>query len=351
MDSDAQKTQAIRAEIISIGRSIKERYPFLRHRNVIGISFFLSSIVMILGMMILYVNGYVSALAAVLWIAFWTSILHELEHDLIHYMYFKKNLFLHNIMLLGVWLFRPLTINPWYRRLLHFHHHKYSGTQSDIEERGVTNGMKWGVFRLLVMPDLLLANTANISAMRKAIRQSYKDGRLSKSELINLRKALVFGFLPFGIPLYMMWYSFILLQVFSYIITNYMELLSVSTIWIENYLALIHPIIVLIILPNLLRQYCLHFITSNMHYYGDVEGGNIYQQTQVLNAWWTWPFQLFCFNFGSTHSIHHFVVDEPFYFRQLTAPAAHLVFRKYAVRFNDLGTFARANRYSEDALV
>lgn len=140
MDSDAQKTQAIRAEIISIGRSIKERYPFLRHRNVIGISFFLSSIVMILGMMILYVNGYVSALAAVLWIAFWTSILHELEHDLIHYMYFKKNLFLHNIMLLGVWLFRPLTINPWYRRLLHFHHHKYSGTQSDIEERGVTNG-------------------------------------------------------------------------------------------------------------------------------------------------------------------------------------------------------------------
>ncbi len=351
MDSDAQKTQAIRAEIISIGRSIKERYPFLRHRNVIGISFFLSSIVMILGMMILYVNGYVSALAAVLWIAFWTSILHELEHDLIHYMYFKKNLFLHNIMLLGVWLFRPLTINPWYRRLLHFHHHKYSGTQSDIEERGVTNGMKWGGFRLLVMPDLLLANTANISAMRKAIRQSYKDGRLSKSELINLRKALFFGFLPFGIPLYMMWYSFILLQVFSYIITNYMELSSVSTIWIENYLALIHPIIVLIILPNLLRQYCLHFITINMHYYGDVESGNIYQQTQVLNAWWTWPFQLFCFNFGSTHSIHHFVVDEPFYFRQLTASAAHLVFRKYAVRFNDLGTFARANRYSEDALV
>ena len=68
-------------------------------------------------------------------------------------------------------------------------------------------------------------------------------------------------------------------------------------------------------------------------------------QTQVLNAKRFLPFQLFCFNFGSTHGIHHFVVGEPFYIRQLTAADAHKVMRENGVLFNDLGTFARANRY------
>ena len=60
--------------------------------------------------------------------------------------------------------------------------------------------------------------------------------------------------------------------------------------------------------PNVLRVFCLHFVSSNMHYYGDVEPGNVIQQTQVLNPWWLWPLQAFCFNFGSSHAIHHFVV-------------------------------------------
>jgi hypothetical protein len=106
---------------------------------------------------------------------------------------------------------------------------------------------------------------------------------------------------------------------------------------------------VLIVAPNVLRTFCLHTISSNMHYYGDIEDGNIVQQTQVLNPWWLWPLQLFCFNFGSTHAIHHFVVKEPFYVRQLTARQAHAVMREAGVRFNDLGTFRRANRWQEAA--
>src|SRR3546814_11953927 len=70
--------------------------------------------------------------------------------------------------------------------------------------------------------------------------------------------------------------------------------------------------------PNVLRVFCLHFVSSNMHYYGDVESGNIVQQCQVLNPWWLWPAQLFCFNFGATHAIHHFVVSQPFYVSKLT---------------------------------
>src|SRR3546814_13463832 len=86
------------------------------------------------------------------------------------------------------------------------------------------------------------------------------------------------------------------------------------------------------------------FVSSNMHYYGDVESGNIVQQCQVLNPWWLWPAQLFCFNFGATHAIHHFVVSQPFYVRQLTARAAHQVMRDNGVRFNDVGALRRANR-------
>jgi hypothetical protein len=96
--------------------------------------------------------------------------------------------------------------------------------------------------------------------------------------------------------------------------------------------------------PNVLRVACLHFISSNMQYYGDVEQGNVVEQTQVLNRWWLAPLQLFCCNFGSTHGIHHFVPGDPFYLRQMTARVAHRAMRDSGVRFNDLGTFRRANR-------
>ena len=73
---------------------------------------------------------------------------------------------------------------------------------------------------------------------------------------------------------------------------------------------------------------------------------NALQQTQVMNHWWLWPFQLFCFNFGSTHCIHHFVVKDPFYLRQMTAPYAHKVLAEAGIRFNDFGTYKRSNRYT-----
>ncbi|MOA18509.1 hypothetical protein D3C78_1388310 [compost metagenome] len=39
------------------------------------------------------------------------------------------------------------------------------------------------------------------------------------------------------------------------------------------------------------------------------------------------------------------MVKEPFYIRQMTASVAHKVMREMGVRFNDIGTFARANRW------
>ena len=40
-----------------------------------------------------------------------------------------------NFMMLVVWIMRPNTINPWYRRDIHILHHKVSGTPQDLEER------------------------------------------------------------------------------------------------------------------------------------------------------------------------------------------------------------------------
>ena len=39
------------------------------------------------------------------------------------------------------------------------------------------------------------------------------------------------------------------------------------------------------------------------------------------------------------------MVKEPFYIRQMTVPVAHKVMREMGVRFNDFGTFGRANRF------
>jgi hypothetical protein len=110
-------------------------------------------------------------------------------------------------------------------------------------------------------------------------------------------------------------------------------------------MSVINIAVVVLVGPNVLRTFCLHFVSSNMHYYGDVELGNVMQQCQVLNPWWLWPMQAFCFNFGSSHGIHHFVVKEPFYVRQMTVPVAHKVMAEMGVRFNDFGTFGRANRF------
>jgi hypothetical protein len=47
----------------------------------------------------------------------------------------------------------------------------------------------------------------------------------------------------------------------------------------------------------------------------------------------------------SSHAIHHFFVAQPFYLRELVRRDAHAAMRSHGVRFDDLGTFSRANRW------
>lgn len=230
-----------------------------------------------------------------------------------------------------VWLARPSTINPWIRRHLHLNHHKVSGTETDMEERAITNGEPWGVARLLMVGDNVM------SAFIRMLRAKTWGHKLK----ILKRSLLVYA--PLALLHWGAWYVFLGFHAANGIAS----LMGVPIAWSANTLQVMQVIdiaAVVIIGPNVLRTFCLHFVSSNMHYYGDVELGNVIQQTQVLNPWWMWPLQAFCFNFGSTHGIHHFVVKEPFYIRQMTAKVAHKVMADMGVRFNDFGTFSRANR-------
>ena len=330
--NDQQRAACIREQVMAHGSALRQRYPILQHQDALGAGILAFALLGMLGSAALYIGGYLAWWACLLLNAFFASLTHELEHDLIHSMYFRKRPLPHNLMLALVWLARPSTINPWVRRHLHLNHHKVSGSEADMEERAITNGEPWGIARLLMVGDNVM------SAFIRLLRAKTWKHKFS----ILKRSLLVYA--PLALLHWGAWYVFLGFHAANGIA----HLLGSPIEWSATTLSVMQVIdiaAVVIIGPNVLRTFCLHFISSNMHYYGDIEPGNVIQQTQVLNPWWLWPMQVFCFNFGSTHAIHHFAVKEPFYIRQWNADIAHQVMREMGVRFNDFGTFARANRF------
>lgn len=332
--TDKEKSRRIMKMIRYAERRLRERYRVLASQDLLASSIlFVSLVAMVVGGY-LYATGAIAWWACVLWNAFWASLLHELEHDQIHRLYYqKRHRWMERLLFAIVWLARGNTPHPLYRRALHFQHHRQSGTRADVEERFITNGLAWGPQRLLALFDQRVA--------------FFVQGRrllpfLPRSEVGPLRALGVL------LLFYVVWDLFCMYQLARF----GTHVIGAATggpnptlpVWmgvVGEYLTLAT---VVWVAPNLLRQFCLQFVSSSMHYYGDFEG-DLFRQTQVLNAWFLIPANLFCFNFGSTHSIHHFVVNQPFYLRQLVAPWAHAGMRRYGVRFNDLGSFRRANRF------
>jgi hypothetical protein len=328
--TDAQKEAHIKAVVTQAGVALRERFPVLKHQDAIGAAILAASLLGMAGAAALYLAGMLPWYLTIPAVAIFASFTHELEHDLIHWMYFRRKPWAHHLMMGLAWLARASTINPWIRRGLHFNHHKVSGSEQDLEERAITNGERWGLLRLVMTGDnilsvLLRAHRAPSWALRRRL----------------VGRALA-AYFPLGWAFWGAWYAFLGVHLAG----------AAGVEWsaaAQARIAVLDALAVVYLLPNVLRTFCLHFVSSNMHYYGDLEPDNVIQQTQVLNPWWLWPAQLFCCNFGSTHAIHHFVVKEPFYVRQLTAPAAHRVMREMGVRFNDTGTFRRANRWAKAA--
>lgn len=327
-----ERVKYIRKNIIAAGSDVKQRFPVLKYQNAIGLGILLFALFSMVVVSALYLNQQIPWWLCLILNALCLSLAHEIEHDLIHSLYFKKNRFMYHLMMALVWIVRPSSANPWARKTLHLKHHQYSGSELDIEERALSNGTRWGVLRLLMTADLMVAMAV--------VAWQDKD----KGDRLGMVMTGVKAFFPVAMLTWGLWYLFLLVHG----VDVAAALLGMPIAWSAGTQALIGDLdmlVVVLIGPNILWSFCLHFVSSNMHYHGDVEHNNLLQQTQVMNPWWLWPLQLFCFNFGSTHSIHHFVVNEPFYIRQLTAAKAHRVMREMGVRFNDYGSFSRANRW------
>ncbi len=327
-----EKVQYIRREIMREGDQLRAQYPILMHKDAIAVVIMIGSIA---GMALTgwsYVANILPAWLVIPIIAIFASFTHELEHDLIHWMYFKDKRWAHNLMLALGLLARPTTVRPWVRRAAHLNHHQHSGTEQDIEERAITNGQKWNLLRLLMLLDLPFAIAVHALA---------QPGWKNKLHYVGYVGGAL---LPLGVLSWGIWYAFLGVHLVSGIASLSGHALNFS-ITAQSVIHVLNIAVVVLVAPNILRTFCLNFLSSNMHYYGDIDADNLIQETQVLNAWWLFPLQLFSFNVGATHGIHHYVVREPFWIRQMTVHTAHKVMRECGVRFNDFGTFSRANRW------
>jgi fatty acid desaturase len=325
--SESERARHLRRWIRRGEKRLCVRHPALNHPDSIATLLTASSVAGMVALGWLYAVGRVPAAVCILGNALLASILHEIEHDLIHLLYFKTRPLARDLVLLLAWAFRGNVIHGWYRRGIHLHHHRASGTKTDVEERLLGLGQPWGPRRVLVMVDGAMAFLLNARVLQEEI-PGFR------------RRELALASLPFY-PLY----AFVLV---SFLTTHALRLLVPGygyepSAWFAPLAPGVDILAVAWVFPNYLRQASLQIVSSNVHYYGDVDG--IGSETQVLRPLLLLPLQLFCFNFGTTHSFHHFVVEQPFYLRQLLSPWVLPAMRRYGVRFNDLGTFARANRF------
>ena len=326
---DEEDIRQIVSEIRAEEARLRHKYPILRHQDALGVAILCFSL---FGMVIsgyLYYRGLLPAYLCIPISALFASLSHELEHDLIHRLYFKNNRFVQNLMMLVVWIMRPNTINPWYRRDIHYLHHRVSGTPQDLEERLVGNGVVNPVTRFIVMADGLFGILVRVRVLNAENR---------RFDLVEILGASF----PFATLYFATWYVFLAYHAVM-LFSPMIGVQPPSPAWLAEGMDVVNLVVVVLIAPNFLRSFCLNFVTSYMHYYGGVS--TLKQQTQVLRPWFMWPMQLFCVNFGYTHAIHHFVVNQPFYLRQMVAGAAHRAMRAHGVRFNDFSTFVSGNRY------
>ncbi|EQA37403.1 stearoyl-CoA 9-desaturase [Leptospira inadai serovar Lyme str. 10] len=330
--SDKERSKRIMKWIRFRDRQLRRRFPFLKNQDRLGMGITVGSAVGMLLFAGLYITGFIPAWTCILANGILASLLHEIEHDLIHNLYYKDNLKKQNFMFWVVWIFRGNTVSPWYRRMIHTLHHKVSGHKEDIEERLIGNGMNFGLKRLLTMID------GNLSFLFQAHRLRKEAPKFKRREITR-------SSWPYLVIFYHLWYNFLFLNAF-YIINDYLGKPISEPAWLDGIRTFLNISAVVYLIPNWIRQTSIQIVSSNMHYYGDVKG--LYDQTQVLNSWLLLPLHLFCFNFGSTHGIHHFVVNQPFYLRQAVAPFVHPAMRRYGIRFNDFGSIFRANRLGKE---
>ncbi len=320
----------ITQEIKRLDGQLREQYPLLAYQSSIGVAIFISSVLLTVLCWHyyyqyrgdLYVTG-----ALVLIVGFAASILHELEHDLIHNLYFPKHRWVQDLMFLVIWMAK-FNANPWWRRTMHLKHHVVSGQPSDAEERIIGLGMPMGLSRMAV--------TMHPYGALLVSREVAKS-----SPFLNLFEMIFTTSPVFGT-------SAVLNKVFAvYLFCNYFGLCQPYIALVPDWaIALLVDFHVMLFLPNVIRQSSLVLMSNSSHYYGDIPEKSVFFQNQIIDHWAVIPFQLLCVNFGATHVLHHYVPGQPFYLRQMIYDAGAKEFLvREGVRLNDFGSLNRSNRY------
>lgn len=327
MDNYKASRQAVE-RLKNIDSKMRKRYPILAYQNSIAVFIALCAGSIFIASSILYFYGYIPMLLCIIINAISVSFLHELEHDTFHRIYFKKSRLARNILLSYCWLFKPNTINPWVRMNIHLHHHQNSGTNEDLEEQLIGNGLPYRLKRFLIMldPGFTLLIFAKLMKRSKSFKPTL----------------MLFSLFPMYLLFVSIWGLWLITHLANHV--NFMTTFSARTIaHLQHHLWLLDTLMVIYIAPAILRVFALQFISSTLHYFGGVR--NVFQETQVLTKGRFLPLQLFCCFFGETHAIHHLFINQPFYIRFMAKNSSHQVLRQYGVPFNDLQTFARHNQY------
>ncbi|MBM3418550.1 MAG: hypothetical protein FJY17_06495 [Bacteroidetes bacterium] len=82
--ADQERIKRVTLAIRQEHDRLRSKYSWLKFQDLIGFGLLVVSASMILVFSWLWHIEIISTWFLVIWVAFWTSILHELEHDLIH---------------------------------------------------------------------------------------------------------------------------------------------------------------------------------------------------------------------------------------------------------------------------
>jgi fatty acid desaturase len=321
-------TKAIIRAIRDADRRMRERFPVLRHQTALGMGFVGLGYTTAAVCAWLFINGLIPAWSCIVINAMAFAVLREIEHDLIHNLYFKGRRTLQNIVLFLIWPALGNQPSPLYRRKIHLQHHARSGHEDDLEERFIGLGNGFGLLRWLTMID---------TGLSTVFRRRELEG-IPGFNLGEFLRSLV----PVNVIFYFMWLSFLGYHGAT-LAASLVGLTFELPTWLAPVVSVLNVAAIVWVLPNVIKQACVQVLSSFLHYYEDVE--SIVQETQVLSKWYWLPLQIFSCNAGNSHAIHHFFVAQPFYLRELVRRDAHAAMRSHGVRFDDLGTFSRANRW------
>lgn len=110
--TDAQRIARVKEVVLQASDDVRRKYPILKHQDAIGATIMVVSLLGMIGSGLLYVEGIIPWWLCVPVTAIFASFIHELEHDLIHSMYFRQKPWVNNLMLAVGWLARASTISP-----------------------------------------------------------------------------------------------------------------------------------------------------------------------------------------------------------------------------------------------